>query len=140
VAAPAEQLAEAGHVNVDDRRAADGGVSLSRFVPFASGPVHVFAAKLDTLGIMNEAVQNRVGAGGIGYDFMPALQSQLHGARVGRERIARSWRGIVVGRGAGRSRAPRRGKIHFSNSNRRSPAGAVRRTRLCTLPPDSNGS
>jgi len=42
-------------------------------VLFAAGPPHAFAGKFDPVGVMNEAVQDRIGVGGIGDDLVPAV-------------------------------------------------------------------
>jgi hypothetical protein len=49
----------------------DGWSSLS--VLFTAGSPHAFAGKFDPVGVMNEAVQDRIGVGGIGDDLVPAV-------------------------------------------------------------------
>ncbi len=45
----------------------------SLLVLFTAGPPHAFARKLDPMGVVNEAVQDRIGVGGIGDDLVPAV-------------------------------------------------------------------
>ncbi len=46
-------------------------------VLLSSGPAHAFAGQFDAMGVVNEAVKNRVGVGGIADDLVPAVYGEL---------------------------------------------------------------
>ena len=45
----------------------------SRFGLFAAGPAQAFAGKFDAMGVVNEAVQDGVGVGGVADDLVPGV-------------------------------------------------------------------
>lgn len=49
----------------------------SRLASFAAFAAQAFAGKLNAMSVVNEAVEDRVGVGGIGDDFMPAVHGKL---------------------------------------------------------------
>jgi len=49
----------------------------------SSGSSHAFASQLDAMGIVNEAVHNRIGVGRIADGFMPAVYWELRSDHCG---------------------------------------------------------
>jgi hypothetical protein len=49
----------------------------SFLVLLCSGPAHAFAGQFDAMGVVNEAVKDRVGVGGIADDLVPAVYRKL---------------------------------------------------------------
>ena len=49
----------------------------SLLVLFSFGPAQAFAGQFDAMGVVNEAVEDRVGVGGIAYNFVPAVHGEL---------------------------------------------------------------
>ena len=84
-------------------------------VLLSSGPAHAFAGQFDAMGVVNEAVKDRVGVGGISKRFSvsrtveAATSSRRAISRVGtqaenfRRMISRAWRIATLSAGIDRS-------------------------------------
>ena len=48
-------------------------------VLFGPGPTHAFSGQFDSMSVVNEAVQDGVGVGGIADDLVPAVHGKLGG-------------------------------------------------------------
>jgi DDE superfamily endonuclease len=78
-----------------------GDDSWSSFlILFDAGSAQALAGEIDPVRIMDEAIKNRVGVGGIAYDFVPALHGKLRGddGRTGGRIVPRGFRGCRDGR------------------------------------------
>ncbi len=77
-----------------------GDVWSSRLAPFAAGAAQTFAGKLDAVGVVDETVQDGVGVGRVGYDFVPALHGKLgsHDRRAAAVSLFEDFEEVVPGR------------------------------------------
>jgi hypothetical protein len=55
----------------------DEGVWSSRLGLFAACAAQTFAGEFDAMGVVDEAIQDRVGVGGVAYRLMPAIHGKL---------------------------------------------------------------
>jgi hypothetical protein len=90
---------------------------------FISGAVQAFAGKFDAVGVVDEAVQDGVGIGGIADNFMPGCHGKL-GSDDGRTTavsLLEDFEEVVTGAGAERLQAK---ASRMRRSTRRSLAPA----------------
>lgn len=55
------------------------GFRSSRFGVFSARAAQALAAEFDAMGVMDEAIQDRVGVGGVANNLMPSYHGELRG-------------------------------------------------------------
>ncbi len=80
----------------------------SLLVLFSLGPAQAFAGQLDAMGVVNEAVQDRIGVGGIADDLVPAIHGELgrDNRRAAAVSLLEDFEQIVTGGGVERLQSP----------------------------------
>jgi hypothetical protein len=80
----------------------------SLVVLLASGPAHAFAGEFDTVGVVNETVEDGVSIGRIADDFVPSVDWKLGGNHRGTASVAflEDFQKVVSGGGVERLQAP----------------------------------
>src|SRR6266540_509988 len=80
----------------------------SFLILFAAGPAHAFAGEFDSVGVMDQAIEDGVGIGRIADDLMPTVYGKLRSDERGAAAVSllEDFEQIVTSGGVERLQAP----------------------------------